>query len=70
MDAYIKVVKTVPLTPVEAIVLEHDPESRDIPWAELELDAGVLVDPETPTADELDPNSIVAYDIAEYDVIN
>ena len=30
----------------------------------------MLVDPEIPTPEELDPNSIVAYDIAEYDVID
>ena len=62
--------ETIPLAPVEAIIPDHDAEPRDDLEPEPELDAGVLVDPETPTAEELDPNSIVAYDIAEYDTIN
>ena len=62
MDAYIEVVETVPLAPIEASIPEDELEP--------ELDAGVLVDPETPTTEELDPNSIITYDIAEYDVIN
>ena len=52
----------VPLALVEAL----------IPGDELEpeLDVGVLVDPETLTPEELDLNLIVAYNIAEYNIVN
>ena len=52
----------MPLALIEALILENELEP--------ELDVRVLVDLETPTTKELDLNFIIAYDIAEYDVIN
>ena len=62
--------ETIPLAPIEAIIPDHDAKTPDDLEPEPELDAGVLVDLKTPIAEELEPNSIVAYNIAEYDVIN
>ena len=52
------------------MIPDYDPKTLNDLKLEPELDAGVLVDLETPTIEELDPNSIVIYDIAEYDVID
>ncbi|KAL5316157.1 hypothetical protein ACEPPN_017035 [Leptodophora sp. 'Broadleaf-Isolate-01'] len=72
IDAYINVVGTIPLAPIEAMIPDHDIKTRDEPEPEPELESNieVLIDPETPTAEELNLNFIVAYDIAEYDVID
>ncbi|KAL5320110.1 hypothetical protein ACEPPN_013172 [Leptodophora sp. 'Broadleaf-Isolate-01'] len=68
MDAYINVVETIPLAPVKAMIPDYDVKTRDKLKPESNTD--VLIDPETPTTEKLDLNSIVAYDIAEYDVID
>jgi hypothetical protein len=62
MNAYIEVVKTIPLTPIKAL----------IPGDELKpkLNARVLVNPETLIAEEFNLNFIITYNITEYDIIN
>lgn len=54
------------------MILDRDIETRDEPELELEPESntGVLINPETLTAEELDLNSMVVYNIAEYNVIN
>ena len=62
--------ETIPLAPIKAIVPDYDTKLRDDLEPVLELDVGVLVDLETLIAKELNLNFIIAYNIAEYDIIN
>ena len=74
INAYIEVIETIPLAPMEPMILDHDYASRDEPEPEaepgLELDVRVLINSETLTVEELDSNSIIAYNIAEYNIID
>ena len=70
MDAYIKVVKIIPLAPMEAMIPDYDAEIHNELEPKPEPNIRVLIDPETLTTKELDPNFMVAYNIAEYNVID
>ena len=70
IDAYIKVVEIIPLVLIKAIILDHDAKTRDELELKPELNTRVLVDLKTPIIEELNLNSIVAYNITEYNVIN
>ena len=52
------------------MILDYDAKPRDELKLKPEPNIRVLVDLETLTPEELDFNSIVAYNVAEYDVIN
>ena len=70
INAYINVVGIILLTLIKAIIPDHDIKSRDELKLKPEPNTRVLIDPETPITKELDPNFIIVYNIAEYDVID